>query len=181
MEKRKVGIKPLKVPLLADEATRDQIISEHFTEVSRRMFALAEQLNVPVGENMWFWVAYELAKRHVPELQEQRPTGRPQKWDAYAKGVLVVEVERVRGERDLRTNKAACSFLCTQEPWKSLLTTWTDKKSHDGPDPAEALLAVLKAGKREKWHRIARQARKACLHLGYDWQERVMAVKERTL
>lgn len=158
-KKNPVGLEPLRMGLCAPREQVGQAIRARVREELARMNALADSMGIPDDAARWYSVALELARLHVPELQEVKKDGRPKKWGDYELGLLVVELEREQKSRTAKkTQKEAANTLAQRSPWKETISKWGHGKSPLGSDPGEALLQQYKVGRKSRWADVARSA-----------------------
>ncbi|MFN7695609.1 MAG: hypothetical protein ACK5O3_16340 [Burkholderiales bacterium] len=182
MAKNTKGLPPLQIGLLASEEQKQAAIAERVKEEDRRLVALAEQMGIPDDPHRWYFLALELARRHVPELMPVKEEGRPRTWSEFELGVLVVEVERERTTTTPhKTILAATKALADRRPWRDLLNRWAPGHKHNN-DPGEALRHRYGLGKKLKFTKACRHKFKLYEARGEldKWDEFVRMVKEET-
>ena len=154
---------PRLLPLLADEAEQLAIIERWGKEDRDQLAQLADDLGIANDPNRWFQLALALACKHEPSFQEQPQRG---KWSTDTRALLVVEIERLTGDRRLtgkrksnpsHTATWAAGVLAKRPEWAAFL--------HGRMDPAEALRVQYSKMHRNKWAGIYRDAFKWHQHL----------------
>ncbi len=182
MAKKKVGLPPLTIGLLASDEQRDRLIRERFDEEFRRMNALAEKMEIPDGLGRWYAVALNLARLHVPELRPLKDDGRATVWGDFELGVLVVEMEReIASTTPNKSIADAARSLARRSPWKDLLAPWQEGQTHS-PDPGEAIRKQYSNGRKNRFAQVARDSFQYSVAMGTpeSWQEMVNMVSEKT-
>ena len=112
------GFKPLVLGLLMSEEEKDRLCQERAAEEMRRLWVLADSMEIPESPHREYLTLWALARKYVPELKTSRPEGAQKKWDVAAKLVLARLVARRMRQKGL--NKAqACAALAEDEPWLS--------------------------------------------------------------
>ena len=137
MSKQKsCGLDPLVIGLLLSEKERDRLIKERVAEEYRRMVALSEAMGIHDAPPNWYEVALALAKRHVPELKENKRISPPIKWTMFERTMLGGEMMRLI-TREGMTREEAAKQLAEEEPWTSFLSKKDGTYQHD---PGAALI-----------------------------------------
>jgi hypothetical protein len=162
-EKRKLGL------LMTDEQKIERI-QKWDDEDFEIMLKLCEEH----GVTSWYGLALKLAKELYTERKKK---GRKTKWDDYAKGVLVVEVERL--SKDTKTIESACYQLSKIEPWKSFVEK--KESSNTAPDAGAALNEQYADFKNDKWAEISRNAYFYHVETNKidEWEKQVLKINSR--
>ena len=166
---------PRQLPILADEAQKIEIIKQWVQEDHDQLALLAEDLGIADDLNRWYRLALALALKHEPAFKERAPQV---KWTPVIRGMLVVEIERLTGDKRLtgkrpdnpsHTATWAAGILAARKPQPHESTVagheWLEFL-HGGADPAEALRVQYSKFHDDKWARLCRQAFK--LHTRLD-------------
>ena len=141
---KKIGLDPLKFGLLETQHQINNKISQRSLDEYQRMTAIAESLGLGGASLDWYQVALKLAKKHVPELKENKSAGAKSKWGMFERMMLAGEIYRLKNSG--LTLDQACKELSTYDVWKQFL----DQKSNTyGSDAKAALLKQYKAKSRE--------------------------------
>lgn len=140
------GMKPPPYGVLTIAPTPE--LDAYYEEVRRRMEQLADSLGIADDSHRWYVLAFELARKHVPELMIEKPRGAPTKWGPVEHGILAVEVEREKSD-GRKTDAEACRALAVKDPWRSFLSA-KSAGSHLGGDPPLALLRQLNVARERK-------------------------------
>ncbi len=161
---------PRLLPLLADEQTQMAVISRWAEEDREKLELLAHQMGVADGPNRWYGLALALARKHEPGFKE---VAQPGKWNDAVRGMLVVEIERLTGDRRLagkrpdnpsHTATWAAEILRRRDEWADFL--------HGSVDPAEALRVQYSRFHKDRWADLARDAFKYHRHMNTiaEWE-----------
>lgn len=148
--------KPRKLPLLADETQQLEVIKRWAQEDDDQLARLADDLGIADDPGRWHRLALALARKYEPAFMER---ALQVKWTPVTRGMLVVEIERLTGDRRLtskfpdnpsHTATWAAGILSKRPEWKDFL--------HGGEDPAEALRVQYSKFHRDKWAQVCRDA-----------------------
>ena len=147
--------KPRLLPLLVDVQTQLAVISRWAEEDREQLELLAHQMGVADGPS-WYGLALALARKHEPWFKN---VAQPGKWNDLVRGMLVVEIERLTGdkrltgkrpENPLHTATWAAGILAQRPEWQDFL--------HGGVNPAEALRVKYSKMHRDKLAPMFRKA-----------------------
>lgn len=152
---------PLKTkvlgPLARPEAA-ECAMSARWAEINPKLDRLLDHYEIKRDNpQSWFLLSLALAEEFIPGFQEAKSKGRAVKWGMFERGILVVELDRVKKAKTLSI-KAAAGVLAKQEPWRSAVSQWEEGKATLGPDAAEALRRVYTAAKKDKFAKAALDA-----------------------
>jgi hypothetical protein len=134
----------------ADENHAAWAVEDH-----RNLHLLLQHYGIEEGPDQYYFLAIRLAGETVPCFQEKAREGRPRKWDDYALGVLVVEVDRIIEAG--ATQELASREIAKRKPWNQMLEQWEEGKGF-GPDPGDAILTQYKKGRKIRWSEVLREA-----------------------
>lgn len=164
--------------LLADDASREQKVSQWAEEDHAKLLALCQLRGIKHGPSMFYLLALELARDLYPEPKKR---GRKSKWTTLNKGALVVEVERlVMPDNPARGVAWACTQLAKREPWASFLES--NDSGTSSPDPAEALRQIYFDFRNDRWATVSRDAYRFHEHEGTltEWESLVLDAVENS-
>ncbi len=103
---------------------------------------LADTLEIPADENMWFSLALALARDKFPE---PRSSGAKFKWHSNYNIALIGEVSHLQSTRTtVKSISHACRILASKEPWKNV------SKSNDTTARSESLRKRYQNLKKDK-------------------------------
>ncbi len=144
------------VGLLDSDPRRLQLEAEWQDEDNRKLVLLFEHYGTPFGNFPRLCLA--MAEDFVPGFQDAKASGRPEKWNAWVAGVLVVEMERkiVKGDATKGISWAATQ-LAKQPHWKAFIEV-RDGKGTLGPNPAEVLRTKYTEWKSKKFAKVLRDS-----------------------
>ena len=154
---------PRRLPLLADEAQQLEIIRGWEQEDHDQLTKLAHDLKIADDPRRWYCLALALARKYEPAFRER---AQQVKWTPVIRGLLVVEIERLTGDRRLtgqrpdnpsHTATWAAGVLSKRTEWIDFL--------HGGADPVEALRVQYSKFHGDKWAGVCRDSFKLHRHL----------------
>lgn len=161
MEPRILGL------LTSDEVKKKRAkwVEEDFAKLR----LLCKHYGIQESVSMYVQLSLALAQEVVPAFKEKVKRGRKTKWDDFAKGCLVVEIERlIKPNSRAHGPKWAATQLAKREPWKSFIKA--NEADATTPNPAE----VLRKNYEEfKNHWLAKVMRDA-----FGWHEHEGTVAE---
>ena len=163
--------------LLDDESEKEARFCEWAKQDIEDLYTLCTIYKIESGPHQFMALALELA-RQLFSTKDKR--GRKTKWDDHARGLLVVEMERliVPGSKPHGPTWAA-EQLATREPWRSLLDTASD--GFNAPNPAEAIRKQYAIAKNDKWAAVYRDAYRYHETQGEleDWHATIMDLRRK--
>lgn len=146
---------PGLITTLELERARLERIAKLDLDDYRRMLDLCIKFNIDLGkgESIWYDLALILARELYPEPKKK---GRKTKWTQTKGAVLVVEMERLMGEKEPSKQyiQSVAYELSKQEPWKSFIEA--KESGETSADPGEALRKVYFSFKNKWWTHICR-------------------------
>ena len=119
---------------------------------------LCDEYGIKNDDNFWMNLAIALAMDFVPAFQEKTRPGKKVKWTDHRRGVLVVEIERIKESRSCSVEIAAAE-LAKKEPWKEFLQIKEKGQlTETSPDPGEALRKTYYQSRNHLWSKIVKEA-----------------------
>jgi len=171
---KKKGLDRLQFGLLESPLEIQNKITDRADAEYQRMVSLAEAIDLGGSAIDWYQVALKLAKKHVPELMENKPRGPKVKWGVFEKQMLAGEIYRLKtGGHSI---EQACEELAKVDVWKSFL------HQKEGTYDSDAKAALLKQYKEKS--PATRAGIKAYLYHVHTndivgWQEEVGKIKKK--
>lgn len=122
--------------LTSDEVKKktDKWVEEDFAKLR----LLCKHYGIQESVSMYVQLSLALAREIVPAFKEKVKRGRKTKWNDFAKGSLVVEIERLIKPKSKAYGPTwAAAQLAKREPWKSFIKA--NDADATNPNPAEVL------------------------------------------
>ena len=148
---------------MSDDQQRERI-KEWRQEDVANLLLLIDHYGIEESDLMLALVKLSIALAKdlgVPAFTELKKRGRSKKWDEYARGILVADVERIM-ELYEQTVSWATNHLAQKEPWKTFVE---ENEGALDSDPGEVLRQIYYGAKDINFAMVARKSCKYQLEI----------------
>jgi hypothetical protein len=147
-----------KVGPLATEEGAKKIWRDQSEDEWNSVRQLCDEYGIEYDDNFWMNLAVALARDFVPAFQDKTRPGPKQKWTDHRRGILVVEIERIKTSQSISIEDAA-DELAKKEPWKNFIQIKQKGSDPDtSPDPGETLRHAYYESFDRRWLNVTRKA-----------------------